>query len=135
LARHFDALTGYARNKPFRDDYVYIFTPWSFVDRSAEQLGHHALEIAGPSALIIAPDTMSAPAIWYQARITGRQGVEVTGSLDPDLIAKALSDRRRVIYVPRRTDEEPDPVASGMWRRDGGFFVLEPADSTPGGNP
>ena len=36
VARRFDVLGGVERNKPYRDDYVYVFSPWSVVEDSAE---------------------------------------------------------------------------------------------------
>ena len=35
-ARRFHVLDSVARNKPYRNDYQYVFTPWSVVERSAD---------------------------------------------------------------------------------------------------
>jgi hypothetical protein len=133
LARRFDVLAGYARNKPFRDDYAYVFTPWTAFDHSAERMARRALELGGSDALVIAPDSMVAPAIWYEAWLSGKDRVEVVGVFDAEQIAQAAQSKRRVLFVPPRTTQEPDAVAGGTWRREDDFYLLQPGEA--GGGP
>lgn len=125
VARRFNVLAGYARNKPFRDDYTYVFTPWGFADHSAEQLGRRMLDLAGDHALLIIPDTMAAPAVWYEAQMAGKDGVDVTTLFDAEQVSQTFHAGGRVIFLASQGMKQPQPVPGAAWRQEGDFYFLE----------
>jgi hypothetical protein len=133
VARHFDVLRDLARHKPYRDDYVYLLSPWGSADRSAQVMSEAAVRLAGAGGLILVEDPMAAPAIKYAALRCGLVGLEV-GSLPPPVPA-SLAKRQRVlreaaeaatgravVLVPASLD---DPLPDGLTlRREGDLFVI-----------
>lgn len=125
IARRFDALGDLKHNKPYRDDYIYLFTPWSIVDDSAQRMATQAVELAGHDGIILVEDGMAAPAIKYAAWRTLPDGRTITRTVEPDVIERALSELRPVVLVPQNVDyPQTDPVI-GAWKRTGDLYVLE----------
>jgi hypothetical protein len=135
VARRFNVLAGYARNKPFRDDYNYIFIPWGFANNSAQRLGRRMLDLAGERALLIIPDTSAAPAVWYEARMAGKEGVNVTSLFDTEQVAHAVQTGGRVIFMPSLVMKEPKPVPGSAWRQEGDLYFLEANKAGAGDAP
>lgn len=126
LARRFDALGYFSRNKPYRDDYAYLFHPWSVLERSAERMSKEALDLAGPSGVIIVEDQMASYAVQYKVHRTGRSGIAVLNELAPREFEEAASAGRPIVLVPRDADRPITLPLSGTWRRQGDLYVLEP---------
>lgn len=125
VARQLDVLGGVARNKPYRDDYVYIFAPWSVVERSAEMMSRHAVRLAGKHGLIVVEDAMAEYAVRYRAKRDQRSDVGVVRDTVTDDIAAAASAGRTVVLVPHNADAPHTEPPLGAWRRDGDLYVLD----------
>ncbi len=141
VARHFQVLRGIDRGKPYRDDYLYLFSPWGCADRSAEIICERAVSMAGADGMILLDDPMIEPAMEYSASRASHEGLTVR-SLPPASPAgearrhKALAEAgraaaggRRIVYVPA-TVREPPP-AEIEWQREGGLFIAVSPASAP----
>lgn len=124
VARRFDVLRSVARNKPYRDDYVYVFTPWSVVERSAEKMSRHALELAGEDGLILVEDAMACFAIRYQALRSGMKDLQITQDAAPEAVAQAAAAGRAVVLVPANVDALRTDPPVGSWKRVGDLYKL-----------
>lgn len=124
VARRFDVLGSVVRNKPYRDDYVYVFTPWSVVERSADKMSSQAVRLAGESGLILVEDSMAEFAVRYRALRAGRVGLTITRHAQTDKIQEAVDEARPVVLVPRTIDSPPIDVRAGSWRRIGDLYIL-----------
>jgi hypothetical protein len=131
VARGFDILADVARNKPYRDDYVYIFTPWSVVERSAEIMSRQAVELGGKHGLIIVEDTMGSYAVRYHALRSGMEGQTITREVAPERIIEAVGAGRTVVLVPHNIEAPRAEPPIGIWRRDGDLYVLDPVPADP----
>jgi hypothetical protein len=132
LARRLDVLRGVARDKPYRDDYVYLFTPWSVVERSAERMSRHAVELAGERGLIFVEDPMAAYAVRYRVLRAGRGDVRITEDVTPDRFRRAVARNRTVVLVPARVSAPQTVPPTGAWHRVGDLYVL--VAEPPSGN-
>ena len=124
VARKFDVLGGVERNKPYRDDYLYVFSPWSVLEDSAERLSRHAVALAGKRGLILVEDSMARHAIRYRALRDGNSEVMIRWEWEDEMIRSAVAEGRPVVLVPKdvsRRTEDP-PVAS--WQRIGDLYLL-----------
>lgn len=130
LCRKVDALGYVERNKPYRDDYVYLFTPWSVVERSAERLSKEAADLAGESGVIIVEDGMAEFAVRYELDRRGRDGVEVfMPEMEPKGMVAAMESERSIVLVPRDADHPTALPLRGTWRRHGDLYELVPDPS------
>ena len=127
VARRFDVLRSVERNKPYREDYDYLFTPWSVADRSAEQMSRNAVELAGESGLIVVEDSMAVFAVRYSAIRHGHPGLEVLRDATEVQLESAIRDDRPVVCVPRdRTAPQTElPRRLGRWEPAGDLFILD----------
>lgn len=125
VARRLEVLNEVARDKPYRDDYVYLFTPWSGFDRSAERMSEHAVELAGTHGLVLVEDSTALCAIEYVIRQIEAEGVRVTRDVLPEEIRGVVRGGGRVVLVPARADAPRTAAPFGAWRRDGDLYVLE----------
>jgi hypothetical protein len=125
VARGLDVLGEEVRNKPYRDDYVYVFSPWDVTDVSAEMMSSHAVELAGDRGFIIVEDTMAEFAVRYRAMPAS--GIEIVnvGGLEPGGVSAALEAGRTIVLVPRRADSPETEPPVGVWRREGDLYVLD----------
>jgi hypothetical protein len=124
VARRWHLLDSGARNKPYRDDYIYVFTPWSVVERSADIMGRHAVEMAGENGLIAVEDAMAEFAVRYRALRSGFEGLSIVRSEDPESIAHAVAAGKRVVLVPERVARPRSTPPVGAWARRGDLYVL-----------
>jgi len=131
VARHFDILGGIARNKPYRDDYVHIFTPWSLVERSVETMSRHAVDLAGERGLIVVEDPSLESAIRYRALRDGMDDQIIGSDIALAGIAEAVDAGRAVVLVPLNVDAPRTEPPLGTWKRDGDLYVFEAVPSNP----
>lgn len=123
VARERNVLRGVERNKPYRDDYVYLFTPWSFVERSADRMGRHAVELAGEDGIILVEDSMAEPAIRYRVFRDERERIGVTRDPMADEVLAALAANRAVVLVPLNRDQPQLRIPGRTWERVGDLYV------------
>ena len=133
IARSLGVLDSVARHKPYRDDYVYLFTPWSVAEDSAERMSRQAVELAGDRGVIIASDRMGEPAIRYRALHDGKIDIEIVNELTPEGIRAAIGAGREVVLVPLNVETGPPNPPLGVWQRVGDLYSLrvdsgDPAD-------
>lgn len=129
LARAGDVLHGFARNKPYRDDYVYLMIPWTVVEDSAERMSRHVLELAGEAGLIVSEDRMARYCVAYRAMLGGRAEPVTIADRDPRLSAlaqEAIAGGRPVVLIPWDRDRPRTPPPLGTWQRIGDLYVLAP---------
>ena len=131
IARHFNVLESVARNKPYRDDYVYVFTPWSVAERSAEIMSRHAVELAGQHGLILVEDPMAEFAVRYQAIQAGRDNVEIVRDITSTRIMEAAREGSAVVLVPKRRDAPNTEPPVGSWKRAEDLYTLTGEDAVP----
>lgn len=124
VARKFNVLRSVARNKPYRDDCVYLFTPWSVVERSADQMSRQALALAGDDGLILVEDGMAAFAVQYRVLQSGRDAIDVTTEATPQGITEAYNAARPVVLVPFDVDAPRTETPIGRWTRKGDLYLL-----------
>ena len=130
VARRFDILQDVAHRKPYRDDYAYLFTPWSVTDRSASRLGAHAIDLAGRHGLIIVEDGMTRPAVEYLRLRDDRTDLGVVepsqnGQIDDRRIRDLVAAGRHVVLVPFDRNRPAISAPIGQWRRTGDLYLLE----------
>ncbi len=126
IARRMDALGILERQKPYRDDYVYLFTPWSVVERSADRMSRQAVDLAGERGIIIVEDPMAAFAVRYRAILDDRKDVEIVHELPARELMPAVDARRPIVLVPRAVGLPLTHPVAGTWRPDGDLYVLAP---------
>jgi hypothetical protein len=129
IARRHEVLGSLARNKPYRDDYVYALIPWTVSERSAERFSRQAVDLASPDGLIIVEDAMARFAVEYRALRSPKPHPTVVASHNADAIREAALARTPVVLVPEDRDNPTTPPPHGLWRRTGDLYVLDhPAD-------
>ena len=126
LLRHFDALEFFKRNKPYRDDYAYLFHPWSVSEQSADRMSREAVELAGESGVIIVEDRMAEFAVRYRVNRTARSNIAVVAELAPGDFQEAAGAGRAIVLVPHDADQPMTHPLTGTWRREGDLYVLDP---------
>ena len=124
LARSVNALGSFVRHKPYRDDYTYLLTPWSVVERSADRLARQAVALAGPNGLIIVEDAMAQQAVRYHVIQAHAESIEVVDDASPGTIRSAAANRP-VVLVPFDTDAPRTIAPIGVWARKGDLYVLQ----------
>lgn len=124
-ARYVDLPMGRGWNKPYRDRYQYLFTPWSVVETSAEKMSSRAVALAGANGLVVVQDRMAEFAARYQALKAPPPAPTVVPSSDDAAIRRAAGDDRRVVLVPLRVGN-PVPALPGCnWEPEEDLFVLK----------
>lgn len=125
LARRWDVLGEVGYHKPYRDDYVYLFTPWSVVERSAERMSQQAVELAGEHGLILIEDRMAEFAIRYQAWRGGLADLAVLYEVNPQTIQETIEKKGQIVLVPLHADSPKIQPPFGKWVRQGDLYVLD----------
>lgn len=123
-ARRLEVLKGVERHKPYRDDYAYLFWPWSRFERSAERMSDHAVELARPNGLIIVEDRMGMFAVEYAVRRAGLREVKITQDVLPQEIKGCMENGRPVVLVPANVNEPRTAATVGRWERTGDLYRL-----------
>ncbi|MHC4698550.1 MAG: hypothetical protein ACYTFA_17600, partial [Planctomycetota bacterium] len=119
-----NVLRGVARNKPYRNDYVYLFVPWSVVERSAERMSSEAVALAGDRGLVLVEDSMAFFAVQYKALRAGLADVDIVTDIDAQRVIAAATDGRPVVLVPLDADAPRTDAPMGLWKRVGDLYVL-----------
>jgi len=116
VARHFDVLASVIRHKPYRDDYVYIFSPWSIVERSAQRMSHEAVVLAGPDGWILVEDSMAIYAIRYHGLRQNWPELQITPLTEANRerilqeAHRAADKGQNVVLVPLNVNRPPAKV-------------------------
>ena len=131
VARHWKVLASVERHKPYRDDYVYLFTPWSIVERSAERMSREAVALAGADGIVIVEDRMAEFAVCYQALRADYDELQILNNLPAELAREALDAHRPVVLVPANTETPRTNPHMGTWRRIGDLYLLVGASKDP----
>jgi len=126
LARNWGVLEAVERHKPYRDDYVYVFTPWSVAERSAERMSREAVTLASPYGTIVVEDRMAEFAVRYQARNIAPDRLQIVRDPNWHEIGLTAELGRSVVLVPANVDRVPNPPVGCFWSRSGDLFVLKP---------
>jgi hypothetical protein len=124
VARHWKVLASMERHKPYRDDYVYIFTPWSIVERSAERMSREAVALAGADGIIIVEDGMAEFAVRYQALRADYDELQIVSSLPAETAGDAVDAHRSVVLVPANRELPRIEPPVGAWQRVGDLYLL-----------
>ncbi|MCP4251373.1 MAG: DUF2723 domain-containing protein [bacterium] len=132
IARRMHLLGTRVHNKPYRDDYLYLFIPWSVADRSADRMSRLAVELGGEDGLIIVEDGMAEFAVRYRAKRSRRPGLDIARRPTPDEIDAAIKAGRPVVLVPARRDQPRTDLPYGSWKRVGHLYVWTSDDPTVG---
>lgn len=122
LARKSGVLAGFERHKPYRDDYRYLFWPWSRGERSAERLMQEAFDAVGASGQLIVEDDM---AYYSAAWMRLNRGLERSVQLLRPEDQWVLPVDAAAVWIPARDDLPPVEgwqSAGAVWRRDPGEF-------------
>ncbi len=126
IARSANILGSRARNKPYREDYRYLFTPWGRGDDSAERMSIAVSDLAAPNGLTLVEEPMARFAIQYQYIMRNMPGATVLPRANPDVIRAASDAGRPVVFVPPSVGDVPAPVPFGNWEKVGEMFILRP---------
>lgn len=123
LLRATGVLADFERHKPYRDDYDYLFRPWSFDETSAAQLAENALDAAGPRGLIVFEDSMAGYALaWERHRREWAEGVDLLRPAHMEPLLEAIASGRNAVWIPAK--EKTDPPDG--WRMEGKVWMAEP---------
>jgi len=125
LARRWNVLGDVGYGKPYRDDYVYLFSPWSIVEQSAEHMSEQAISLAGENGLIIIEDRMAEFAIRYKAWRGGKEHILVIYEPNPQLIQEAIHQNGQVVLVPFHANTPKIEPPFGTWKRTGDLYILD----------
>ena len=131
VARHWKVLASVERHKPYRDDYVYLFTPWSIVERSADRMSREAVALAGADGIVIVEDRMAEFAVRYRALRADYDELQILNNLPAELAREALDAHRPVVLVPANTETPRTNPHMGTWRRIGDLSLLVGANKDP----
>lgn len=131
VARHWKVLASVERHKPYRDDYVYLFTPWSIVERSADRMSREAVALAGADGIVIVEDRMAEFAVRYQALRADYDELQILNKLPAEVAREALDAHRPVVLVPANTETPRTNPHMGTWRRIGDLSLLVGASKDP----
>lgn len=121
----FDALGYMRRNKPYRDDYRYLFVPWSVAEKSADRMSKEALALAGDAGVIVVEDRMAEFAVKYQVFRSGKHAVQVMDDLDVATFQAAVAAGYPIVLVPADVNRFHTHPITGTWRRQGDLYILE----------
>jgi hypothetical protein len=124
VARKFNVLASMERHKPYRDDYEYVFAPWSVVERSAERMSRYAVGLADKQGLILVEDPMAEFAVRYRVIRDGLEAVTVTGDITLERVNAAISENRPVVLVPTNVNVPKADPPAGRWKRVGDLYLL-----------
>lgn len=123
-ARQFRVLESVEHHKAYRDDYVYIFTPWSIVERSGERMSREAVALAGADGIIVVEAWSDEYAVRYHAFLADYDEVQFVNTLPAELAREAVHAHRSVVLVPANTKSPWTELRLGAWQRVGDLYLL-----------
>lgn len=123
-ARQYRVLESVEHRKPYRDDYVYIFTPWSIVERSAERMSREAVTLAGADGIIVVEAWSDEFAVRYQAFRAGYDKLQIVNNLPAEAAREAVKNQRPVVLVPANKESPRTELPVGAWQRVGDLYLL-----------
>lgn len=125
LAKRLDVLADVQSNKPYRDDYVYLLSPWGCADTSAETMAQTALELAGEDGIILVEEHVSSYPIRYAFAERGLSEDRVLplSHLDDAELEAAFQQNEPLVLVPRNRDKPELACRNCFWRRHGDLYV------------
>ena len=123
LARERGVLGSMERHKPYRDDYSYLFDPWTVRETSADRISREAVALAGDDGLIVVEDGMVGFAVKYRQHTEGAALQRVVSERGDEQVSLWAHGGRPVVLVPMRTDIEPKPLEMpGRWEAEGQLY-------------
>lgn len=125
IAKKLGVLQSIARHKPYRDDYEYLFTPWSVVEHSAERMSNQAVGLAGNGSMIILEDAMGEFAIRYKALRKNITDITIVPEASPEKYRDTLARGGRIVLVPVNVDNLKTEPPFGKWKRWGDLYTLD----------
>ena len=123
-ARQYRVLESVEHRKPYRDDYDYLFTPWSIAESSAERMGREAVALAGADGIIVVEDRMAEFAVRYKALRADYDELQILSSLPAETARNAVEARRSVVLVPANRESPRIEPPVGTWQRVGDLYLL-----------
>ncbi len=128
LARDAGVLGSLERHKPYRDDYQYLFNPWTVQELSAERMSDEAVALAGLDGVIVVEDRMASFAVRYKLVLAGLDDEKmVVSSVGDTLVSEAIESGRWVVLVPASVETEPKPIGgAGQWEAAGELYRWNP---------
>ena len=124
ITRHFHLLGSYSRNKPYRDDYRYLFIPWGIGENSAQRMSALAVELASPYGVIFTEDLMASFAVEYQRLERNRPGLKVVSAAEVSDFNRFSGGRGKVVFVPAAPARPPVDTGQLEWTRVGDLYEL-----------
>nr|WP_320046819.1 DUF2723 domain-containing protein [uncultured Ilyobacter sp.] len=125
IIRRSGVLDSIVRNKPYRDDYTYLFIPWSIADDSADRLSRKAVELAGDDGLIVMEDSMASFAVRYRVIESGKTQIVVASAKDEAALTAAIAAGKPIVLVPLDTDQPATPLPAGQWQRADQLYIWQ----------
>jgi len=123
-ARQFRVLESVEHHKPYRDDYVYIFTPWSIVEQSGERMSREAVALAGADGIIVVEAWSDEYAVRYQAFLADHDELLIVNTLPADMAREAVHAHRPVVLVPVNKESPRTELPVGIWQCIGDLYLL-----------
>lgn len=125
LARSLDIFADAQRNKPYRDDYIYLLRPWGCADTSAETMAQTAIELAGESGRILVEEHVASYPIRYACAERGinEDRVLPLSHLDETELESLFQQHDALVLVPRNRDEPEVACHDCTWRREGDLYL------------
>lgn len=132
LARRLDIFADAQRNKPYRDDYIYLLRPWGCADTSAETMAQKALELAGENGRILVEEHVSSYPIRYACAERGLSEDRVLplSHLNETELDSAFHRPEPLVLVPRNRDEPDLNCRDCTWTRRGDLYLRTTAART-----
>lgn len=129
------AFKGLVGNKPYRDGYAAFFTPWGLGDNHAAVLNRTAMDLAGPSGVIVLEDSMMYHALLYAQHVepgVDQANIILSPSTKDRDARQALhqwllichNHNQTIVLVPRDRDAPNTLEACCAWQREGDIYIL-----------
>ncbi len=134
IARASGLLANWERHKPYRDDYRYLFWPWTVTETSAARMAADAVDAAAPNGVVVVEDAMGKYAILWEIHDRGLDAsMNVLRPADMVPLLDAIRDKRPAVWVPRRGDAPAlppnwEPLGSAWRHRQGYVHPTDPME-------
>jgi hypothetical protein len=115
IARASGLLADWERHKPYRDDFTYLFWPWTVGETSAARMAADAVDAASPNGVIVMEDRMGTYAVIWEIHRRGLDdAMRVLRPVEMEALVQAIAHQRPAVWVPARTD---GPALPPNWER------------------